>query len=251
MLTRRIIPCLDIADGRVVKGVKFKDLKDAGDPVELALRYNADLADELVFLDIHASHENRGTTLDLVRRVAECLFIPFTIGGGVRSLADMEALLRAGADKVALNTAAVRNPQLVADAAKQFGSQFVMVSMDVFASGGGYKISTTGSRDKLDVDALDWARRVCELGAGEILLNVIDADGTRSGYALDITRAVSTALPIPVIASGGAGKMDDFATVFNEGRADAALAAGVFHFGDMTVSQVKQFLQTKGIPVRL
>ena len=251
MLARRVIPCLDVRDGRVVKGVNFVDIRDAGDPVELARRYDAEGADELTFLDITASSEKRKTLVDLVERVSRVLFIPFTVGGGIRTLEDMRAVLAAGADKVSVGTAAVRDPQLIRRARDEFGSQFIVVSLDVRRRDGGYVLTTHGGRTPTDIDALDFARRMAELGAGEILLNDMDADGTLAGFGLDLLRAVTDAVPIAVIASGGAGELEHFSTAVGAGGADAVLAASVFHDGRFTVGQVKRHMAARGIPVRL
>ena len=252
MLARRIIPCLDVKSGRVVKGVNFVELKDAGDPVEHAKAYDAQGADELVFLDITASSDARDIMLDVVRRVAEEVFIPFTVGGGLRNLDDIRGILKAGADKVSLNTAAVNDPQLVKAGADRFGNQCIVVAIDAKhqAAGQGWEVYTHGGRKPAGLDVLEWARRVESLGAGEILLTSMDRDGTRGGYDLPLTRAVSEAVRIPVIASGGAGDMEDMAQAFLEGKAGAVLAASIFHYGERTVQEVKQFLKSRGIPVR-
>lgn len=251
MLTKRLIPCLDVANGRVVKGVHFVDLKDAGDPVLLAQYYNAAGADELVFLDITASHERRGTIVDVVQSVAQTVFIPFTVGGGIRTVDDVRTVLRAGADKVSLNTAAVNNPELITDCARAFGSQCVVLAIDARRQGNRWLVTTHGGRTLTDNDALTWAKEGVSRGAGEILLTSMDADGTTNGFDLELTRTIVTAVPIPVIASGGAGKKEDFRAVFRQGAADAALAASVFHFGTLQISEVKQYLQQNNIPVRL
>jgi cyclase len=250
MLTRRIIPCLDVANGRVVKGIKFRQLRKLGDPVTCAARYSDQGADELVFLDISASSERRSTRFDWVRSIAERIFIPFTVGGGIGSLRDMEKLLESGADKVSINTAAVERPALIREAARAFGSQFVVISIDALGNGGKWSVTTHGARQIHRLDALAWAKRAQDLGAGEVLLNVINSDGTQEGYDLDLTRRFSESLEIPIIASGGAGRLEDFLKVFTEGKADAALAASVFHFRKLTVGQVKRFLKGEGIPVR-
>jgi cyclase len=253
MLTKRIIPCLDVTGGRVVKGVSFVDLRDAGDPVELATFYNAESADELVFLDITASSEGRETMVEVVERTAERVFIPLTVGGGIRSVEDMRRLLRAGADKTAINTAAVADPTLVARGAEAFGSQCIVVAIDAKrrADGRGWEVYTHGGRRPTGLDAVAWAVRVAELGAGEILLTSIDADGTQDGYDLALTAAVSTAVPIPVIASGGAGRPEHLLAAVTEGRADAVLAASIFHYGTYRIAEVKAFLAARGVPVRL
>jgi imidazole glycerol-phosphate synthase subunit HisF len=250
----RVIPCLDVDGGRVVKGVNFRGLRDAGDPVELASRYDQEGADELTFLDITASSGRRDTVYDVVRRTAEQVFIPLTVGGGVRSVADADRLLRAGADKVALNTAAIANPGLLAEAAQRFGSQCVVLSVDArrVAAGltpSGFEVTTHGGRAGTGTDAVDWARRATQLGAGEILLNSMDADGTTAGFDLELIRAVRAAVTVPVIASGGAGTLAHFPSAVDAG-ADAVLAASVFHFGTLRISQVKEALRAAGHPVR-
>lgn len=254
MLTRRIIPCLDVRGGRVVKGVQFVDLQDAGDPVALAGLYDREGADEIVFLDITASVEARGTIDDVVRRTAEAVFIPLTVGGGVRSADDVRALLLAGADKVAMNTAAVQRPALIHEAAERFGSQCVVVAIDAKAVRSGtapqWEVYTHGGRAPTGLDAVAWAVRAAGLGAGEILLTSIDRDGTQDGYEIDLTQAVSEAVPVPVVASGGAGRPEHFSAVLTAGRADAALAAGVFHRGQLRIREVKAHLEAQGVPVR-
>lgn len=251
MLAKRIIPCLDIYRGRVVKGVNFINLRDAGDPVEQARVYEAERADELVFLDISATEEDRAPVPDLARRVADQVFIPFTIGGGIRALADARAILRAGADKISFNSAAVRNPDLVNAAAAQFGSQAVVVAIDAKrVEKSRWQVFIAGGKIETHLDAIEWAREMAQRGAGEILLTSIDADGTQAGYDLELTRAVTRAVNIPVIASGGAGKLEDFAAVFAEGNASAALAASLFHFRQVSIPQVKNFLRAQKIPVR-
>jgi cyclase len=248
----RVIPCLDVDAGRVVKGVNFTDLVDAGDPVEMARLYDAEGADELVFLDITASSGSRETTYDVVRRTAEQVFIPLTVGGGVRQPDDVDRLLRAGADKVGINTAAVERPELLSECARRFGSQCVVLSVDARRGGGtdsGFEVTTHGGRRGTGIDALAWAARGEELGVGEILLNSMDADGTREGYDLELLRAVRKAVRVPVIASGGAGRIQDFAPAVDAG-ADAVLAASVFHFGTLTIGQVKAALREAGHPVR-
>ncbi|HET9050155.1 MAG TPA: imidazole glycerol phosphate synthase subunit HisF [Candidatus Dormibacteraeota bacterium] len=255
-LARRVIPCLDVESGRVVKGTQFVDLRDAGDPAELAARYDADAADEVVFLDITASHEDRGIFLDAVRRTADSVFIPLTVGGGVRTLDDIEQLLRAGADKVSLNTAALADPRVVTAAADRFGSQCVVVAIDARreeepGTGTRFGVYTHGGRRAAGRDAVEWAREAAERGAGEILLTSMDRDGTRSGYDLELTRAVARAVPVPVIASGGAGEPDHLRAVLVEGEADAALAASIFHFDAYPVPVAKRHLAESGVPVRL
>ncbi len=251
-LARRIIPCLDIRAGRVVKGVRFVDLRDAGDPVAHARFYEEEGADELVFLDITASVEDRGILLEVVRRVAEVLSIPFTVGGGVRDVEDFRALLRAGADKVSINTAAVQHPERITEAARRFGSQCVVVAIDAKRIGPDrWEVYIHGGRTPTGLDAVAWAREAERRGAGEILLTSIDADGTREGYDLALTRAVAEAVGIPVIASGGAGAPEHFYRVFTEGKADAALAASLFHFRELRIADLKRYLAERGIPVRL
>lgn len=253
MITKRIIPCLDVHGGRVVKGINFVDLKDAGDPVEIAKAYDAAGADELVFLDITASSDAREIQIDMVKKVAETVFIPFTVGGGIRTIEDFKLLLREGADKIAVNSAAIENPGLISEAAQKFGSQCVVVAIDAKKreDGSGWDVYKNGGRVDTKTDAVVWARKVCELGAGEILLTSMDCDGTKDGYDLALTKAVSEAVPVPVIASGGAGKMEDFYTVLTEGRADAALAASLFHYKELEIKEVKSYLREKGISVRL
>ncbi len=253
MLAKRIIPCLDVAGGRVVKGVKFLDLKDAGDPVEVARRYDADEADELVFLDITASHEERGTILDVVARTAEQVFMPLTVGGGVRTPEDIRALLKAGADKVSINTAAVSDPDFVRRAAERFGSQCTVVAIDARAvpgRPGSWEVYTHGGRRPTGIDAVEWAARMEEYGSGEILLTSMDRDGTKDGYDLGLTRAVSSRVGIPVIASGGVGSLEHLADGLTKGGADAVLAASIFHYGRHTVTEAREFLRGRGIPVR-
>ncbi|MEA3335358.1 MAG: imidazole glycerol phosphate synthase subunit HisF [Chloroflexota bacterium] len=251
MLAKRIIPCLDIKDGRVVKGISFVNLRDAGDPVEQAKIYDAEGADELVFLDITASHEHRDIVLDMVRTVADQVFIPFTVGGGVRTVEDMRAILLAGADKVSINSAAVRNPQVVAAGAREFGSQCVVVAIDAkHRWAGRWEVYVNGGRIPVGLDAVDWARQVAELGAGEILLTSMDADGTQAGYDVELTRTVAETVPIPVIASGGAGSTEHFRAALAEGRADAALAATLFHYRQLSIGEVKDYLAMHDVPVR-
>ena len=246
----RVIPCLDVDAGRVVKGVNFVDLRDAGDPVELAAAYDAAGADELTFLDVTASSDDRATMLDVVRRTAESVFIPLTVGGGVRSPSDVDVLLRAGADKVGVNTAAIARPELIAEIAERFGRQVLVLSLDVRRTPeGGFEVTTHGGRRGTGLDAVEWARRGAELGAGEILLNSMDADGTKAGFDLPLIAAVREAVDIPVIASGGAGAVDDFAPAVGAG-ADAVLAASVFHFGEIGIGEVKDALRGAGYPVR-
>jgi cyclase len=252
MLAKRVIPCLDVKDGRVVKGVNFVNLRDAGDPVELAALYDREGADELVFLDISASHEGRATMVEVVRQTAGEITIPFTVGGGIAHVDDMKRLLRAGADKIGINTAALRNPQLVSEGARKFGSQCIVVAMDAKfnADWGEWEMYTHGGRNATGIKALEWAKEVERLGAGEILLTSMDADGTKDGFDIKLTRAISDLVSIPVIASGGAGKVDDFYEVFQEGHADAGLAATIFHYKEMTIGEVKEHLRQKGVEVR-
>ncbi len=258
MLAKRIIPCLDVKDGRVVKGVNFVDLIDAGDPVAQAQVYDREGADELVFLDITATYEARNTVIDMVRRVADTVFIPFTVGGGIRSVDDMRALLLAGADKVSINSAAVQNPQLITDGATRFGSQCIVVAIDarrrqgaeVAARGEGWDVFVSGGRINTGIDAVGWAREIERRGGGEILLTSMDGDGTKEGYDIDLTRAIADAVNIPVIASGGAGRSEHFVQALTEGRAAAALAASLFHFQELSIMQVKEALIAQGVPVR-
>jgi len=250
MLSRRIIPCLDVKNGRVVKGIQFEQLRDAGDPVECAKAYDAQGADELVFLDITASHEERNIMHDVVARTAEQCFMPLTVGGGLRTLDDIELMLKAGADKVSLNTAAIKNPRLIAEASARFGNQCIVVAIDAKRAAAAWRVYTHGGRHPTELDAVAWAREAVALGAGEILLTSMDCDGTQNGYDCALTRAVSDAVPVPVIASGGAGKLEHFADALTEGRANAALAASLFHFGTLTIPQVKDYLASRNIPVR-
>jgi len=251
MLSKRIIPCLDIAFGRVVKGVRFVDIRDAGDPVEAAQRYDAEGADELCFLDIRASHENRKTLYEMVSRVADCVFMPLTVGGGVSSLDDIERLLHAGADKVSINTAALRNPRFVEEAAQRFGRSTIVVAIDAKRVGDHWECFTHGGRRPTGIDAVEWAKRMDEAGAGEILLTSMDRDGTKDGYDLALTRAVAEAVSCNVIASGGAGNLAHLAEGILEGKADAVLAASIFHYGEYTIRQAKEYMASRGIPVRL
>lgn len=251
MLTKRIIPCLDVTGGRVVKGTKFLQLRDAGDPVECAKAYDAQGADELVFLDITASSDNRATMVDVVGRTASECFMPLTVGGGIRAVEDMRVMLHAGADKVSVNTSAIQRPELIREGAGRFGSQCIVVAIDARRRPeGGWAVFTHGGRHPTDLEAVAWAARAAELGAGEILLTSMDADGTKEGYDMDLVRAVSSAVDIPVIASGGAGTLDHMADVLLLAGADAVLAASIFHFGEYTVGDVKKFLATRGVPVR-
>ena len=251
MLAKRIIPCLDVRDGRVVKGVNFVNLRDAGDPVELARFYSDQGADEIVFLDITATSDGRATVADVVERTAEQVFVPLTVGGGIRTLEDFRQLLRAGADKISVNSAAVKDPGLISRAAERFGSQCVVLAIDARRRPeGSYEVVVAGGRTPTGLDAVEWARRGEALGAGEILLTSMDADGTKAGFDLEMTRAVTQAVSIPVIASGGCGSLEHFAQVFAETDCDAALAASLFHFGELTVPQVKEYLRKRKIPVR-
>lgn len=251
MLTRRIIPCLDVTGGRVVKGIRFQNLRDAGDPVELAARYDAAGADELVFLDITASSDGRDTMVDVVRETARQVFIPLTVGGGVRTSDDAYRLLRAGADKVSLNSAAVVRPEIIAECSQRFGSQCVVLAIDARRrSDGGWEVYTRGGRDATGLDVIEWVRRGVYLGAGEILLTSMDADGTQDGYDVELTAAVADAVPVPVIASGGAGTLPHLYTVLTAGKAQAVLAASIFHYGQYSIADAKRFLATKGLPIR-
>jgi len=251
MLAKRIIPCLDVKDGRTVKGTNFVGLRDAGDAVELAVRYCEEGADELALLDISATNEKRKTFAELVRRVAREINIPFTVGGGVSTVDDIGVLLDSGADKVSINTAAVNSPQIVEDAAANFGSQCVVLAIDAKQTSNGWRVFLNGGRIETDIDALEWAKRGVELGAGEILLTSMNADGTKKGFEIELTRQISTEVRVPVIASGGAGTADDFADVFARGKADAALAASVFHYGEIEIGELKSFLRMRGIEVRI
>lgn len=252
MYAKRIIPCLDVKDGRVVKGVSFVDLRDAGDPVECAAAYDEAGADELVLLDITATHEGRSTMKDIVERVAKRVFIPFTVGGGIKSVDDFKELLRAGADKISVNSAAVRNPKLINDAAEKFGSQCVVCAIDAKRRAqGGWEVYLNGGRIPTGIDAVEWAKEAYSRGAGEILLTSMDCDGQKNGYDNELTRAVSAAVGVPVIASGGAGKKEHFYDAFTKGAADAVLAASLFHFNELTICELKKYLCEKGVPVRL
>jgi imidazole glycerol-phosphate synthase subunit HisF len=250
-LAKRIIPCLDVTDGRVVKGVNFVELRDAGDPVEIARRYDEQGADELTFLDITASSDNRGLIFHIIEQVASQVFIPLTVGGGVRAVDDVRNLLNSGADKVSINTAAVLNPQLVADAAGRFGSQCIVVAIDAKRVGDHWEVFTHGGRKPTGFDAVEWAKRMVALGAGELLLTSMDRDGTKSGFDLELTRAISDAVEVPIIASGGVGNLDHMVDGVKQGGADAVLAASIFHFGEYTVKQAKQYMADHGIEVRL
>lgn len=251
MLAKRIIPCLDVTDGRVVKGTNFINLRDAGDPVECAIAYNEQQADELVFLDITASSDGRDTMVDVVRRTAACCFIPLTVGGGIRSVEDMRRMLLAGADKVSLNTAAIHRPDLISEGSASFGAQCIVVAIDAKRQEPGrWGVYTHGGRNDAGLDAIEWAREAERRGAGEILLTSMDADGRKTGYDIELTRAVSDAVRIPVIASGGAGNLDHMVDVLKQGRADAVLAASIFHFGEHTVPEAKAYFSERDIPVR-
>ena len=253
MHTKRIIPCLDINNNRVVKGVNFVNLKDAGDPVEVAAAYDKAGADEVVFLDITASSDARRTVVDMVRRVAEKVFIPFTVGGGIRTVDDFKELLREGADKISINSSAINTPGLISDAADKFGSQCVVVAIDAKrrADGSGWNVYKNGGRIDVGLDAVEWAMKAAKLGAGEILLTSMDCDGTKDGYDIELTRMIAQNVPIPVIASGGAGKMEHFYDALTEGKADAALAASLFHYKELEINDLKNYLNEKGVPVRL
>lgn len=253
MFTKRIIPCLDVNNGRVVKGVNFVNLRDAGDPVEIAAAYDKAGADEVVFLDITASSDARNTVVDMVRKVAENVFIPFTVGGGIRTVEDFRALLREGADKISINSSAINTPNLISDAADKFGSQCVVVAIDAKRreDGSGWNIYKNGGRVDMGIDAVEWAMKAAKLGAGEILLTSMDCDGTKAGYDNELTRIISDNVPIPVIASGGAGKLEHFKDAFTEGHAEAVLAASLFHYKELTIRQVKEYLRDQGISVRL
>ena len=255
MLTKRVIPCFDVADGRVVKGIRFVDLRDAGDPVELAKVYYEEGADELVFLDIKASPDRRDTAVQMVRHVADQVFIPFTVGGGIRTLEDVRAMLESGADKVSINTAGVENPHFIEEAAHKFGSQCIVVAIDAKRAGqGSWQVHTyggSGGGTPVELDAIEWAQRCVELGAGELLVTGMDADGTQDGYDIGLTRAISESVRVPVIASGGAGKLEHLLEAIVEGKADAVLAASIFHFGTFRIREVKEYLASHSIPVRL
>jgi len=250
MLAKRIIPCLDVKNGRVVKGIHFVNLRDAGDPVECGLRYSAEGADELVFLDITASSDRRNIVAEMVRGVADAINIPFTVGGGLRNVDDIQEILRCGADKVSLNTAAVDTPELVQKAAERFGSQCIVIAIDARRENGGVKVYTQGGRVRTDRDAVEWAKAVADLGAGEILLTSMDADGTKNGYDLDLTRSVAEAVRIPVIASGGAGSLEHLYRGLTEAGASAVLAASIFHFREVTIAQAKSYLRERGVVIR-
>ena len=252
MFTKRIIPCLDVNDGRVVKGVNFVNLRDAGDPVEIAAAYDKAGADEVVFLDITASSDNRNTVVDMVRRVAENVFIPFTVGGGIRSVEDFKVLLREGADKISINSSAINTPQLISDAADKFGSQCVVVAIDARRrkDGSGWNIYKNGGRIDVGIDAVEWAMKVEKLGAGEILLTSMDCDGTKAGYDLELTKQIAENVSIPVIASGGAGTKEHFYEALTEGKADAALAASLFHYKELEIMDLKNYLAGRGVSVR-
>lgn len=253
MYTKRIIPCLDVHNGRVVKGVNFVDLRDAGDPVEIGAAYGYAGADELVFLDITASSDARSIKLDMVKRVAETVFIPFTVGGGIRTVDDFKLILREGADKIAVNTAAILNPNLISEAADKFGSQCVVVAIDAKRrdDGSGWNIYKNGGRVDMGIDAIEWAMKACRLGAGEILLTSMDCDGTKDGYDIELTRTVSDNVSVPVIASGGAGTREHFYEAFTDGKADAVLAASLFHYKELEISDLKNYLSGRGISVRM
>ncbi|MCI7227864.1 MAG: imidazole glycerol phosphate synthase subunit HisF [Lachnospiraceae bacterium] len=253
MFTKRIIPCLDVHNGRVVKGVNFVNLRDAGDPVEIAAAYDKAGADEIVFLDITASSDARKTVVDMVRRVAENVFIPFTVGGGIRTVEDFKVLLREGADKISINSSAINRPELISEAADKFGSQCVVVAIDARrrADGSGWNIYKNGGRVDVGIDAVEWAEKVCRMGAGEILLTSMDCDGTKAGYDIELTRSIAEAVSVPVIASGGAGTKEHFYEALTEGKADAALAASLFHYKELEIRELKEYLKEKGLSVRL
>lgn len=251
MLTKRIIPCLDVKHGRVVKGVKFLNLRDAGDPADIAQAYDREGADEIVFLDIAASHEGRETMIDVVAHTARKVFMPLTVGGGISNIDAIEKLLRAGADKISLNTFAVKKPKFIKESARRFGTQCIVVAIDAKRSGQGWQVFTHGGRRPTDKDAVGWAKEVARLGAGEILLTSMDCDGTKDGYDIELTRAVSEAVTIPIIASGGAGRLHHLYDALKDGKADAVLAASIFHFREYTIKDAKTFLKNKGIKVRL
>ena len=253
MFTKRIIPCLDVHNGRVVKGVNFVNLRDAGDPVEIAAAYDKAGADEIVFLDITASSDARKTVVDMVRRVAENVFIPFTVGGGIRTVEDFKVLLREGADKISINSSAINRPELISEAADKFGSQCVVVAIDSRrrADGSGWNIYKNGGRVDVGIDAVEWAEKVCRMGAGEILLTSMDSDGTKAGYDIELTRSIAEAVSVPVIASGGAGTKEHFYEALTEGKADAALAASLFHYKELEIRELKEYLKEKGLSVRL
>ena len=251
MFTKRIIPCLDVNNGRVVKGVNFVNLRDAGDPVEIAAAYDKAGADELVFLDITASSDDRATVVDMVRRVAETVFIPFTVGGGIRTVEDFRAILREGADKVSVNSAAINRPELISEAALKFGSQCVVVAIDARRTGDSFHVYKNGGRVDTGLDAVEWAMRAEKLGAGEILLTSMDCDGTKAGYDIELTSTIAKSVGIPVIASGGAGTAEHFYDALTEGKADAALAASLFHYRELEIREVKEYLRSRGISVRL
>ena len=253
MFTKRIIPCLDVHNGRVVKGVNFVNLRDAGDPVEIAAAYDKAGADEIVFLDITASSDARKTVVDMVRRVAENVFIPFTVGGGIRTVEDFKVLLREGADKISINSSAINRPELISEAADKFGSQCGVVAIDARrrADGSGWNIYKNGGRVDVGIDAVEWAEKVCRMGAGEILLTSMDCDGTKAGYDIKLTRSIAEAVSVPVIASGGAGTKEHFYEALTEGKADAALAASLFHYKELEIRELKEYLKEKGLSVRL
>ncbi len=251
MHAKRIIPCLDVDQGRVVKGIKFVDIKDAGDPVEMAQLYDEKGADELVFLDITASSDKRNIMVDVVERTGDVVFIPFTVGGGLRNIEDIKAILRAGADKVSLNTSAVQNPDLIKEASKIFGSQCIVLAIDAKRKGNSWEVYTHGGRTPTGIDAIEWAKRAENLGCGEILLTSMDADGTKDGYDIPLTRAIAEAVSIPVIASGGAGNTEHIYEALTKGKADAALAASIFHYEEYSIRNVKEYLKSKNVPVRL
>lgn len=250
MLSKRIIPCLDVKEGRVVKGTNFVGLRDAGDPIELAKKYDDERADELVFLDITASHEKRGTMIEVAKNCAAQVFIPFTVGGGIRTVEDMREMLKAGADKISVNSAAVKNPEIISEGAKKFGSQCIVLAVDAKSNSTGWEIYINGGRTPTGLDCIEWIKKAVGLGAGEILLTSMDADGTKNGFDIELTRAVSESVNVPVIASGGAGELEHFYKVLTAGKADAVLAASVFHYGKYKIREVKEYLKNRGVEVR-
>jgi len=250
MLKKRIIPCLDITEGRVVKGINFVNIRDAGDPVEWARKYDSEGADELVFLDITATSDNRQTLVDVVEKVSDEIFIPFTVGGGIRTVGDMQTILKAGADKISINTAAVKNPFLIREGARNYGSQCIVVAVDVKREAGTFKVYVRGGRDRTDIDALEWCARAEELGAGELLVTSMDRDGTKDGYDLELLQKITSLVNIPVIASGGCGKLSHLYEAIEEGGASAVLAASIFHYGEFTIPETKTYLKSKGVNIR-
>jgi cyclase len=250
MLKKRIIPCLDITKGRVVKGINFVNIRDAGDPVEWARKYDTEGADELVFLDITATSDNRQTLVDVVEKVSDEIFIPFTVGGGIRTVMDMQTILKAGADKISINTAAVKNPSLISEGARNYGAQCIVVAVDVKREAGAFKVYVRGGRDRTDIDALEWCARAEELGAGELLVTSMDRDGTKDGYDLELLKTITSLVNIPVIASGGCGKLSHLYEAIQEGGASAVLAASIFHYGEFTIPETKTYLKSRGVNIR-